>query len=130
MKTIKILYWVTTVLAALAFIMGSIMDLRHGPEMVAGVHKLGYPEYLLNILGIAKILGVIVLLIPAVPRLKEWAYSGFVILLIGAIWSHAASGDQANIIGPVVPLLMLAASYLLYRKLQSKPETRIAWKKI
>jgi hypothetical protein len=55
-----------------------------------GLALLAYPPYMLAVLGTAKILGAIALVVPKFPRLKEWAYAGFVFDLIGAIWSHLA----------------------------------------
>jgi len=78
--------------------------------------KLGYPEYLLYILATAKIAGVIVLLLPKWPRLKEWAYAGFFIDVIGAFWSESAIGDHTKSIKAFIVFIFLVAFYLLYRK--------------
>lgn len=120
MKTLKISYWIATALAGFAFFMGGIQDLSHQPAMIAGMKFLGYPEYLLNILGVAKLLGAIALLVPKFPRLKEWAYAGCVFDLVGATWSHAAMGDTAHLGGPVVVLLFVAVSYITHRLIQKK----------
>jgi hypothetical protein len=75
---------------------------------------LGYPEYLMTILGGAKILGVIALLIPGVPLLKEWAYSGFTFDMLGASASHAFVGDSiAETVTPLVVLAFGITSYCL-----------------
>ncbi len=68
-----------------------------GEEMIA---HLGYPLYLLTLLGIWKILGVIALLVPKFPLLKEWAYAGFFFAISGAIFSHIAVGDAAIATAP------------------------------
>ena len=120
MKTLKIVYWATTVLAGLAFLMGGFQDLSHNPQMVAGMKFLGYPEYFMTILGTAKLLGAVALLVPKFPRLKEWAYAGCVFDLIGAFWSHLASGDTAHASSPIVVLVILAASYVTFRLIQNK----------
>ena len=120
MKTLKIVYWVATVLAGLAFLMGGFQDLSHNPEMVEGMKHLGYPEYFMNILGTAKLLGAVALLVPKFPRLKEWAYAGCVFDVIGAFWSHAASGDMGHLGAPVIVLLIIAASYVTFRLIQNK----------
>lgn len=110
----KIGYWVTTALLALAYLAGGAGDLSRGPEMVAGMAHLGYPAYLLLILGVWKLLAVPTLLAPKLPRLKEWAYAGIVFNLTGASVSHAASGDGAGkVVTPLVILLIAAASWAL-----------------
>lgn len=123
MKTINVTYWVSTSLIALLFAMSSIQYMLHSPEIVAGIEKLGYPSYLLDILGTAKILGAIVLLLPRFPRLKEWAYAGFVFDLIGAFWSHNAVGDYAGSLFIVVPLILLGISYFTFHKRQTNLKT-------
>ena len=123
MKGLKIGYWVATVLTGLAFLMGGFQDLTHSAQMVAGMKFLGYPEYFLTILGVAKILGAIAIVTPIFPRLKEWAYAGCVFDLIGAAWSHAASGDSAHVSAPLVVLIFVAASYVTFRLVQNKQLT-------
>jgi uncharacterized membrane protein YphA (DoxX/SURF4 family) len=125
-KSIKIFYWITTTLASASFLMGGIQELRHSQGMVDTMLMLHYPEYMLNILGTAKLFGVVALILPVLPRLKEWAYAGFVIDLTGAIWSHNATGDHIGSIIPLVPLFIVIVSYILYRKLQVSRETKIA----
>jgi hypothetical protein len=108
-------YWATTGLISFAMGASSLIYLTHQPFIVEGVvGALGYPLYVLNILGLAKLLGAITLLAPGMPRLKEWAYAGFVFNLIGAAWSHAAAGHAlGEVMPPVVLLAVLAASYTL-----------------
>ena len=77
------------------------------PPGVDGITHLGYPIYFLTILGIWKILGVVALLIPKFPLLKEWAYAGFFFAMSGAAFSHLASGDSMNEIFPSLLLLIL-----------------------
>jgi len=77
------------------------------PPGVDGITHLGYPIYFLTILGIWKILGVVALLIPKFPLLKEWAYAGFFFAMSGAAFSHFASGDSMNEIFPSLLLLIL-----------------------
>ena len=114
-----IAYWITTVLFCLPMGAGGVMDLVQPPDALALFQHLGYPQYMLTILGVAKVLGVLIVLAPGLPRLKEWAYAGLVIDLIGAAASHAFVGDGAKDI--VIPLVILAiglASYFL------RPESR------
>jgi uncharacterized membrane protein YphA (DoxX/SURF4 family) len=68
---------------------------------------LGYPIYFLTILGVSKLLGVIAVLVPRLPLLKEWAYAGFFFMMAGAIYSHIAVGDPLNELFPSTLLLAL-----------------------
>jgi len=71
------------------------------------ITHLGYPVYLLTLLGIWKVLGVAALLIPKFPLLKEWAYAGFFFVMSGAVFSHIASGDSVTENVPALLLLIL-----------------------
>ena len=110
MKANKIIYWTATILVAGLFLMSSVMYLTHNPRLVTGFKSMGYPVFMLDILGIAKLLGGIALLQPRYVKLQDWAYAGFTITLIGAIWSHIATGS--SFIMPLVFLLLLAVSYI------------------
>src|SRR4029077_13520359 len=77
------------------------------PPGVYGITHLGYPVYFLTILGVWKILGVVAVLIPRFPLLKEWAYAGFFFVMSGAIYSHMAVGDPAKELIPGLILLLL-----------------------
>lgn len=110
-------YWVSTSLLALAMIGAGIQELRHAPELVEGAKGLGYPEYLLSILGIAKLLGAPVLIAPQFRVLKEWAYAGFTFDFTGALISHAIVGDPLEVAAPsAVCLAVLSISYVFYRR--------------
>jgi uncharacterized membrane protein YphA (DoxX/SURF4 family) len=110
----KPLYWITTALVALAFVFGGAMDLTHGADMVAGMQHLGYPVYVMTILGVWKVLGGLAILAPRLPRLKEWAYAGMAFDLTGAAASHASSGDPVSKIAiPLVLLALVVASWAL-----------------
>src|SRR5688572_28383257 len=89
MKADKIGYWAATGLVALAFAFGGALDIARTPEMEAGLARLGYPAYFATILGVWKVLGAITIVVPRLPRLKEWAYAGMVFDLTGAAASHA-----------------------------------------
>jgi uncharacterized membrane protein YphA (DoxX/SURF4 family) len=93
----KIAYWIVTVLMAILMLIASIPDILKVPEAVEIFTHLGYPTYLLPFIGIAKILGVIAVLYPGFPRLKEWAYAGLVFDLIGAFYSHVSVGDPPSV---------------------------------
>ena len=118
-KTIKILYWTFTILFALAMLgdaYGGVTMQQAGKESLA---KLGYPMYLLVIMGTAKILGVIAILQTRYVTIKEWAYSGFTISFIGAFLSWAAVGvEPFNLVPPVVILLVMFYTYYLWKKYQ------------
>lgn len=110
------LYWIVTGLMGAFMLMASIPDILRLPEAVSVFTHLGYPTYLLPFIGIAKVLGVIAVLVPRVWRLKEWAYAGLVFDLIGALHSHLSVGDPPSAWAfPIVGLLLVSSSYVLYR---------------
>jgi uncharacterized membrane protein YphA (DoxX/SURF4 family) len=96
MKTRRIAYWITTGLTAFVFLSGGAADLARPGFLMEGMTRLGYPSYFVIILGVWKLLGGVAILAPRLPRLKEWAYAGMVLDLIGAAASHAAVGDPAG----------------------------------
>jgi hypothetical protein len=109
-----IAYWVTTMLIVFVFGSGGVVDLMQPPMAVEGVTQLGYPVYICMILGVWKVLGAIALVLPATPRLKEWAYAGMVFDLTGAAASHFYSHDPAaKIATPLVIMLIAIASWAL-----------------
>lgn len=116
-KKTTIIYWICTGLFAFFMVGAAIPDLLSVPMAVAGFKEMGYPAYLLPFLGIAKLLGVVAILIPGYPRLKEWAYAGLVFDLIGAIYSIYSIGKPVSAWGPVfIPLLVGIGSYVYYHK--------------
>jgi hypothetical protein len=117
MTTPKRLHWILTGLMAAFMLMASVPDILQLPQAVAIFTHLGYPAYLLPFVGIAKTLAVVTVLVPGMPRLKEWAYAGLVFDLIGALYSHIAVGDPPSGWAlPVVGLLLVTGSYALYRR--------------
>ena len=120
MKKLKILYWVFTGLFAAFMLSSAIPDIFTTKEAAEQFAKMQVPYYLLPFLGFAKVLGVIAILIPGNARIKEWAYAGLVIDLIGATYCIAASGLPASNWGfMIVPLTLAAISYRLYHKKQN-----------
>jgi DoxX-like family len=116
MKTYKRVYWIVTGLMAAFMLMASVPDILRIPQAVAIFTHLGYPLYILPFIGTAKTLGVAAILVRGFPRLKEWAYAGLVFDLIGAWYSHLAIGDPASACSlPVIGLLLVTGSYVLYR---------------
>lgn len=111
-KRNKIIYWIATIWLALGMTATGIVQLLQVEEEVQSMDRLGYPDYLLIILGVWKILGVIVLLIPKFTLAKEWAYAGFFFVMTGAIVSHIAVGDRpGELFGPVLLLLLTVVSW-------------------
>ena len=106
-KRNKIIYWIATLWLALGMLSTAIVQLIKMKEEVANITQLGYPIYFLTILGIWKILGVVAVLIPKFPLLKEWAYAGFFFAMSGATLSHIASGNPVNEMFPSLLLLIL-----------------------
>lgn len=114
MKTINIIYWISTVLLSLMMFMSAYMYFT-SPDVKGGFVHLGFPDFFRVELGIAKFLGAAALLIPIVPaRIKEWAYFGFFVNFVSAIIAHAAVGDP--VINVALPMVLLITSYVTYHK--------------
>lgn len=117
-KRDKIIYWIATGWLALGMVstgMGQLVRMKAGTGGVDWITHLGYPVYLLTILGVWKILGVLAVLIPKFPLLKEWAYAGFFFVMSGAIFSHIAVGDGFSEIWPASLLLALTVISWYFR---------------
>jgi len=111
-KRNKIIYWVATLWLALGMLSTAIVQLIKMDEEVKNFSNLGYPLYLMTLLGVWKVLGVIAVLIPKFPLLKEWAYAGFFFAMSGAIFSHLISGDDAiALFGPTLLLILTVLSW-------------------
>ena len=94
MKRTKILYWIFTALFAFMMLSSAIPDVLSSPVAVKGMHEgLGYPLYFVPFIGVAKVFGVIAILVPGFSRIKEWAYAGLFFDLIGAAYSIASVGE-------------------------------------
>ncbi|MBE8719430.1 DoxX family protein [Sphingobacterium pedocola] len=111
----KIIYWIATIWLALGMLSTGIVQLIKMEEEVRAFNHLGYPSYLLTIIGIWKILGVIAILLPRFWVLKEWAYAGFFFVASGATISHIALKDPITDILPSTLLLVLAIISWYYR---------------
>ena len=121
-KRNKIIYWIATVWLALGMFSTGAVQLFKGKTGQGGVDTithLGYPEYMLTLLGVWKILGVAALLIPKFPLLKEWAYAGFFFVMTGAIFSHIATGYMSGIF-PALLLLVLTCTSWYFRPANRK----------
>jgi hypothetical protein len=122
-KAGKIIYWIATIWLALGMLSTGLVQLIKAQEGQGGVDMithLGYPVYLLTLIGIGKILGVVALLIPKNLLLKEWAYAGFFFIMSGAIFSHIALGDPIIEILPSLLLLILIAVSWFFRPVDRK----------
>ena len=107
----KVAYWVSTGLVAAMSLFAGFAYLSGNPQAAQGFAHVGYPQQLRIILGIAKPLGAIALLVPGVAMLKEWAYAGFTFAWICAFFAHYLAGDGRTAFSPLVLLVLLAVSY-------------------
>ncbi|GLR19075.1 DoxX family protein [Portibacter lacus] len=121
----KIIYWVTTIWLALGMLSTGIVQLIKMKEEVDNFIELGYPLYLMTIIGIWKILGVIAILLPKFPLIKEWAYAGFFFVMSGAIISHLVSGHAIQYILPPLLLLVLTLLSWFFRPASRKTITEL-----
>ena len=114
----RILYWAVTLIVLLPTAGSAIPELFAGglKATVAQYQALGYPLYLMKILGFAKLLGAIVLLIDRRRAWTEWAYAGYGILFLGATASHVLSGDLGHAPIPFAFFILLAGSYTLWSR--------------
>lgn len=111
-KRNKIVYWVTTIFLSFGMTAGGIQQMLQIGGYNEIVTSLGYPLYLLSILGVWKILGVVAILIPKFPVLKEWAYAGFFFAMSGAFISHLAVGQSfAEAVPSLILLLVTVISW-------------------
>lgn len=95
-KRNKIIYWVATIWLSLGMVSTGIVQLIQMEEEVQKMNALGYPSYFLIIIGVWKVLGVIAVLVPKFPFVKEWAYAGFFFLMSGAIFTHFCVADDVK----------------------------------
>jgi len=117
MKKTITLFWVFTGLFSLAMLFTTFPDILVVPDAVKFMSQLGYPRYIIPFLGVAKLLGVIAILIPRFPRLKEWAYAGLFFDLIGAFYSQVANnGFQPPMLFMFIFIGLGILSYIFYHK--------------
>lgn len=111
-QTGKIIYWIATIWLSLGMLSTGIVQIIQMEEEKIKMVRLGYLPYFMILLGIWKILGVIAVLVPKFPVLKEWAYAGFFFVMSGAIVSHLAVGDAGKeFIGPILLLVLTIVSW-------------------
>jgi uncharacterized membrane protein YphA (DoxX/SURF4 family) len=107
-------YWIITVLLSFCIFFGGLAQALQLKEVLQGFKPLGYPTYFISLIGIWKVLGVIAILIPKFPLLKEWAYAGIFFTMTGAVISHIASDDiKVQIISPIVLAVFTVLSWYL-----------------
>ena len=108
---LKITYWASTILAAV--MLGLALSYLTGNEqVVTGFQHLGYPQHLRLVLGVAKPAAGLVILLPGLRLLKEWAYAGAAFAWSMAFIAHWQAGDGATSLMPLVLLVFLIVSYL------------------
>ena len=107
-------YWIITVLLSFCIFFGGLAQALQLKEVLQGFKPLGYPTYFISLIGIWKMLGVIAILVPKFPLLKEWAYAGIFFTMSGAVISHIASDDiKVQIISPIVLAIFTVLSWYL-----------------
>jgi hypothetical protein len=117
MKKTSIIYWVITGLFCAFMLFSAIPEIMQSSEAKVFINRLGYPDYFNPFIGILKILGIIAILIPGYPRLKEWAYAGLFFDLLGATYSQiAVDGFKPQIAFMLIPFIFLLLSYAYYHK--------------
>lgn len=117
MKRDKTIYWVST---SLAMLLGATSAFFYFTStfMIEAIKHLGFPDYFRIELGTAKIIGLLVILIPRVPKMvKEWAYVGFAITFISGCIAHSLVDGIGKGLAPALPLTALVISYYYFRKL-------------
>lgn len=118
-KRNNIVYWIATAWLSLGMLSTGLVQVLQVEENIQPIRALGYPAYFLVLLGIWKILGVVAVLLPRMPLVKEWAYAGFFFAMSGAAISHLVSGSPLSEIFP--SLLLLALTILSW---YFRPSTR------
>ena len=107
-----VVYWGATGLVTIVPLLAAFAYLTSSPEAVENFRHVGYPQQLRVLLGIAKLAGAIVLLLPRLPMLKEWAYAGFTFMWIAATVAHYLAGDKPLFLLPVALIAALTVSYV------------------
>jgi len=111
-KRDKIIYWVATLWLSLGMVSTGAVQIIKMKEEVDNFTSLGYPSYLMTLIGVWKILGVVAVLVPQFPVVKEWAYAGFFFAMSGAIVSHVVSGHEPmQSVGPALLLVLTVLSW-------------------
>ncbi|MBP7512619.1 MAG: DoxX family protein [Bacteroidia bacterium] len=113
-KRNKIIYWVATLWLSLGMVSSGIIQIMQMEEEVEKMKIMGYSKYFITIIGVWKILGVIAILVPKFPLVKEWAYAGFFFVMSGALVSHIVMNDPAiEFFGPSLLLVLIVVSWYM-----------------
>jgi uncharacterized membrane protein YphA (DoxX/SURF4 family) len=116
-KTQKVIYWIGVVLTALWFATSGLFELTRNPTVWDKTIALGYPPHFIYVLGVAKLSGVIVLLVPGkLLRLKEWVFAGLFFDVIFAFTSGMAVFGPGDAAAPVIAFVMVLVTYVMFRK--------------
>ena len=117
MKRTNIIFWIVTILFSAFMLFLASTEIINGADAKAFIRHLGYPDYFNPLIGVLKVLGVIAILIPGIPRLKEWAYAGFFFDLFGAAYSQIASdGFKPDVLFMLVFFIFWGISYRYFHK--------------
>ena len=126
MKRHKWMSWTITGLMAALMLLSAVPDVLRVSGAVSVFMHLGYPSYLLPFLGTAKILGVAAVLVPGVPRIKEWAFAGLTFDVAGALYSHGSVGDPPTTWMPAALALALVVGSYVAHRLRIEPEAPVS----
>jgi hypothetical protein len=128
-KRNKIIYWVATLWLSLGMVSSGIIQIMQMEEEVEKMKIMGYSKYFITIIGVWKILGVIAILVPKFPLVKEWAYAGFFFVMSGALVSHIVMNDPAiEFFGPSLLLVLIVVSwYMRGTYSDERPSYRVFW---
>jgi uncharacterized membrane protein YphA (DoxX/SURF4 family) len=105
-------YWGATGLVTIVPLLAAFAYLTASPQAIENFRHVGYPQQLRVLLGVGKLAGAIVLLLPRLPRLKEWVYAGFTFMWVAATVAHYLAGDKPLFLLPAALIGALAVSYL------------------
>jgi hypothetical protein len=115
-RTTRRVHYGSSFLFSFIMIAAGVADLIRVPSNVVIFIHLGYPLYVLAMIGVAKLLGALAILYGRPLALKEWAYAGFTFDLVGAIISHAVMGDRQQLIFPALLLILMVISYVAWKR--------------
>lgn len=120
MKQQQIIFWITTGLIVLSQSIGELLAALGGTASEAVV-GLGYPAYIVGFLVVTKLIGGIVLIVPSIsPRIKEWAYAGFMLDFVLALYSmYMVMGITPALLIPCIAIIILTLSYRSYQKIRA-----------
>lgn len=122
MKKTKIIYWTTTLLFAGFMAFSAVPDILLSPDAVQFITHLGYPEYFIVFIGVAKLLGSAAILVPMYKKIKEWAYAGLFFDLIAAVYSLIyVDGFNAGMLVMVIVFAIAITSYVYNEKMYGSP---------